>query len=103
MRQTTKNERTEETSRSTASCQVILDQVNRAKEAILGEATVTLSGRSHTLRLAVNEAEALAWQTRYPHLVFPTLAAEKVSAVAAWESRQSALRKSSEEAFALAA
>jgi hypothetical protein len=40
------------------------------------------------LRLALNEAEALAWQTLYPHLVFPDLAAEKVRGVAAWNSRQ---------------
>jgi hypothetical protein len=40
------------------------------------------------VRLALNEAEALARQTWYPHLVFPDLAAEKIQAVAAWENRQ---------------
>jgi len=44
-------------------------------------------------RLALNEAEALAWQTQYPHLVFPILAQEKVLAIAAWHERQTALRR----------
>jgi len=33
---------------------------------------------------ALNEAEAAAWQTMFPHLVFPALATEKVQAAIAW-------------------
>jgi len=44
------------------------------------------------LHLALNEAEALAWQTEYPHLVFPTLALEKAQAVANWLTRQRSMR-----------
>jgi hypothetical protein len=40
------------------------------------------------LRQALNEAEAIAWQTGFPQLVFPTLALEKAHAVATWENRQ---------------
>jgi len=40
------------------------------------------------LRQALNEAEAIAWQTGFPQLVFPSLALEKASAVATWENRQ---------------
>jgi len=47
------------------------------------------------LRLALNEAEALAWQTDYPHLVFPTLAMEKAQGLAAWNQRQRAIRGTS--------
>lgn len=47
----------------------------------------------HLLRLALNEAEALAWETEVPHLVFPVLATEKARAVAAWSARQKALRR----------
>jgi hypothetical protein len=43
------------------------------------------------LRLVLNEAEALAWQTRFPHLFFPALAVEKVQEAAAWDSRQRAV------------
>jgi hypothetical protein len=41
----------------------------------------------------LNEAEALAFQTEYPHLLFPTLAMEKIQAVSAWQSRQQLLRQ----------
>jgi hypothetical protein len=36
----------------------------------------------------LNEAEALAWQTDYPQLFFPTLAMEKVQAVVSRRPRQ---------------
>jgi len=44
------------------------------------------------LRLALNEAEALADQTGFPQLVFPTLAAEKAQAVSTWLRRQKSIR-----------
>ena len=44
------------------------------------------------MKLALNEAEALALQTGFPHLVFPALAEEKVHAIAAWHQRQAALQ-----------
>jgi hypothetical protein len=34
--------------------------------------------------VALNEAEALAWETEYPQLVFPALAEEKIEAMSAW-------------------
>ncbi len=60
----------------------------RAKEALIAEWSDSLKTQGQLLRLALNEAEALAWETTYPHLVFPLLAAEKVQAVAAWKARQ---------------
>ena len=45
------------------------------------------------LELALNEAEALAWQTGLGHLLFPVLAWEKASAVAAWHTRQQYIRR----------
>jgi hypothetical protein len=74
------------------SCNRILAQIAKTKEAILAEARDTLKAQDHWLRLALNEAEAVASQTLYPHLVFPALAVEKVQAVAAWERRQRQLR-----------
>lgn len=44
-------------------------------------------------RLALNEAEAIAWQTGFPHLVFPALAWEKALALAAWHARQQSIRR----------
>lgn len=70
------------------SCRKILAQIGKAKEAILAEARGTLDAHERMLQLALNEAEALAWHTGYPHLVFPALAAEKVHAVADWNRHQ---------------
>jgi hypothetical protein len=84
-----------------ASCQKVLAQITAAKEAIFAESHQALKSQERLLRLALNEAEAVAWQTRYPHLVFPTLAMEKVQAVIAWEARQQSVRRAN-PAFALA-
>lgn len=70
------------------SCKRILERLANAKAVILAEARDTLEVREHLVRLALNEAEALASQTSYPHLVFPALAVEKVQAIAAWERHQ---------------
>jgi hypothetical protein len=45
------------------------------------------------LRLALDEAEALAWQTGFPHLWFPVLAKEKAEAIARWDWRQNRIRQ----------
>ena len=70
------------------SCRKILAKIRKAKDAIFAEARGTLDTHERMLQLALNEAEALAWQTEYPHLVFPALAAEKVHAVADWDRHQ---------------
>jgi hypothetical protein len=44
----------------------------------------------------------LVWQTEYPHLVFPALAAEKVHAVADWNRHQRSVWQT-DPLFALAA
>jgi hypothetical protein len=84
------------------SCQKVLAQLARIKEAIFNEAQQPLEIQEHLLRLALNEAEAVAWQTGYPHLLFPALAAEKVQSVAAWNAAQQSVRRTN-PAFALAA
>ena len=76
-----------------ASCRKILAQITAAKEAIFSESFNALKSREHLLRLALNEAEAAAWQTGYPQLVFPALATEKVQAVVAWDAHQQAVRR----------
>ncbi len=85
-----------------ASCRKIVAQITAAKEAIFAESHQVLKSQERLLRLALNEAEAVAWQTMYPHLVFPILATEKVQAVIAWEERQQSVRRAN-LAFALAA
>ena len=57
--------------------------------ALVGREFSTLRQREpRLLRQALNEAEAIAWQTGFPQLVFPSLALEKARAVATWERRQ---------------
>jgi len=84
-----------------ACAQKVLTQINRVKEAILAESSASLASHRHALRLALNEAEALAWQTMYPHLVFPALAMEKAQVVAAWNERQQRVWRANSN-FALA-
>lgn len=90
-----RNEGAEKTSKGTAfskSCiqcaKAILEQIRNARERVLSEARETVEVHEHLLRLAVNEAEALAWQTLYPQLFFPDLAAEKIQGAAHWNRRQ---------------
>lgn len=79
-----------------AACyQKVLSQINAAREAILIEARQALAAPERLLRLALHEAEALAWQTTYPHLVFPTLATEKIQAVATWNKQQQSIHRRS--------
>lgn len=75
--------------------------IQEAKEALLYEHVNEAGEHGRLLRLALNEAEGLAWQTKFPHLVFPELAREKARAAVAWHQRQTSLRcGASEVAFA---
>ena len=82
--------------RCLASCRKAVEQVKRIRETIFNETREILWAQERVIRLALNEAEALAWQTAYPHLVFPTLAAEKVQAVVDWDARQKSVRRPAE-------
>src|SRR6266567_2203993 len=75
------------------SCRKLVAQLNRTKEALFRQFQRSFGAQEQLLRLALNEAEALAWQTAYPHLVFPALATEKAQAVATWDARQRLLQQ----------
>ncbi len=68
-------------------CEFANGVVSQTRNALLKE----YGADARLLHLALNEAEALAWQTDFPYLVFPLLAAEKTQAALAWHSRQSAM------------
>ncbi len=93
MNTTNENTANEQTfaNRCVQSCKKLLAEIEQAKNRIANEFQGTLESRGHLFHRAVSEAEALAWQTAYPHLFFPTLAIEKVQAVAVWQTRQHAL------------
>jgi hypothetical protein len=71
-----------------------LAEVERAKNGILDEFHDLVESHQTLFRSALNDAEALAWQTAYPHLVFPSLAVEKIQSIAAWQNRQQFLHQS---------
>ena len=79
--------------RCVQSCKKLLNGIKRARNRIANEFHETLETNGQLVQLALNEAEALAWQTSYPHLLFPALAVEKVQAVAAWQTRQQAVQR----------
>jgi len=81
------------------SCKNLLAGIEQIKTKIADEYQV----HGQLLQLALNEAEALAWQTDYPHLLFPALALEKVQAAAAWQMRQQSVRQQQRRFFAEAA
>lgn len=75
--------------------------MRRVRQAIWAEQSARAGAHVRLLRLALNEAEALAGQTPFPELFFPELAAEKARALQAWSGRQEAVRRASAEmAFA---
>ena len=80
-------------SRCLQSCKKLLGEIERAKKWIAGEFHEIVESNQQSFQLALNEAEALAWQTEFPQLFFPTLAMEKVQAVAAWQTRQQSVRR----------
>ena len=75
------------------ACQRVLAAIEQAKNQLKAQFTNLREDHEHMLHLALNEAEALAWQTMYPHLLFPALAEEKVQAVNTWAARQSSVRQ----------
>lgn len=79
--------------RCVQSCKKLLAEVDATRNRIANEFHETLEANGQLVQLALNEAEALAWETAYPHLLFPALAVEKVQATAAWQTRQRSLQR----------
>jgi len=69
--------------------------VAEVKNAVLREYADGLRPHDRLFRGAMIEAEALAWQTPYPGLLFPVLAQEKAQAVRNWLARQQGIRRNS--------
>jgi hypothetical protein len=85
------------TQRSTAACancfRKLVAGIGSAKRSLAAEFRNQFGPAEHLLHLALNEAEALAWQTNYPHLVFPTLAVEKARSVLQWSAHQQTIQQ----------
>jgi hypothetical protein len=78
----------------TAVHQKIVRFLDSVKRRVFGEYRAALGFNESLLRLAISEAEAIAWQTGYPHLVFPQLAVEKAQDAVRWQFRQSSRLRS---------
>lgn len=69
-------------------CEKLVQQIGLAKNNIVTEFRGVFETQEQLLQLAIVEADALAWQTDYPHLLFPALATEKIQTAANWRARQ---------------
>jgi hypothetical protein len=76
-----------------ASSQKLAAQIERAKNNIVAEFRETFVAHEQLLNHVINQADALAWQTDYPHLFFPSLAAEKIQSAAQWQTRQQSVQR----------
>ena len=75
------------------SCGALFRRLEGLKDQLLREFGGKLKQQDRLLRAALNEAEALAWQTPYPHLFFPVLAQEKAISAHNWAQRQREIRQ----------
>jgi len=83
------------------ACEKIAKQITQAKDNLVAEFKGAFQNQELTLRFAIAEANAIARQTEYPHLIFPLLATEKLQAAVQRQSRQQyVLRHSPAYAFA---
>jgi len=90
------------TSACIEQCRKLAAHLAAVRESLIAEFAESYEISERLLQLAVKEAEAIAWDTEYPHLVFPALALEKVRVAANWDERQRAIRRVN-PAFAFAA
>jgi hypothetical protein len=70
-----------------------LRRLNAVKARIEREFGQDMGGYEPLLKAAINEAEAVAWQTPYPHLFFPALAEEKATEARQWAGHQRVIRE----------
>ena len=75
------------------SCREFLRQMEEVRRSLWRDFGSALEAQRHLLHLALNEAEALAWLTPFPHLLFPVLAEEKATALKHWAARQRTVQR----------
>jgi hypothetical protein len=66
----------------------LIAQIQNTKKELALRFRKSFYGNERMLRLVLNEAEALAFSTDYPQLLFPSLALEKVESAASWQRHQ---------------
>jgi hypothetical protein len=73
--------------------QEALRRLTAVKARVEREFGQEMAGYEPLLKAAINEAEAVAWQTPYPHLFFPVLAEEKAAEAQQWAGHQRAIQE----------
>jgi len=81
------------------SCRNLIAKIDILKQRLFREYSAEVAGSDRVLKGALNEAESLAWQTPFPHLLFPVLAQEKAMEATQW-ARHQQLAHGIEMAFA---
>jgi formate-dependent nitrite reductase cytochrome c552 subunit len=76
--------------------QAIVRRLKAVKAKMAAEFSPAMTGYEEVLCAALNEAEAVAWQTPYPHLLFPVLAEEKAVEARQWAAHQRVIRERSD-------
>ena len=74
----------------------VAQRIDAVKREVFAEFQTALGANDQLLRLALIEADALARQTEFPHLIFPLLAAEKARNAARWQFHQQFLLRSND-------
>ena len=88
--------------RAWTTCKSAFNRLQAIKTILLREFRLKVNNRERMLRLALQEAEALAHETGFPLLTFPLLAREKLEAVAVWSQREQAMRRAFVRKLAMA-
>jgi len=70
-------------------CNKLVSAVTNLKDKLQHHYEGALPGRAEQIQIAVAEAEALAWETSFPHLFLPDLAEARIAAVAMADSQWS--------------
>lgn len=63
-------------------CRKLIDALAGLKHKLIARYEQILPGSGELIRRAVNEAELVAWETSFPHLVLPDLAEARLAALA---------------------
>lgn len=81
--------------RRTLRFNILSPGLTELKHRLQREFALAVPGSERVLAAALREAEALAWKTGFPQLVFPLLAEEKAQGARQWHIRQQELRRQS--------
>ena len=77
----------------TFACRRVMGELKGLRDDLETRHAISDAASDRLIRLALNEAEALAWSEPFPYLTFAALAEEKVANVRRWQHRQEQLRR----------